>query len=96
MTRPKRDRAAARKWGLSVIWLWAGAEQPALTAVPSQVPQVSLTVIHVEAGAYLNVGGTFIDPRAIPVQEAAPPAGKRQVAHGEEMIAEAVRRAAQR
>jgi hypothetical protein len=66
VSRPRRDHAAARKWGLSVAWLWAAAEQPALTAEPSRAPQVNLTVIQVEAGAYLNVGGLIYDPRLIP------------------------------
>lgn len=66
MSRPRRDHAAARKWGLSVIWLWAGAEQPALTAAPSQAPQVNLTVVHVGAGAQLVIGGAVFSPGIIP------------------------------
>jgi hypothetical protein len=56
-----------------VAWLWAAAEQPALAAEPSRAPQVNLTVIHVEAGAYLNVGGLMYGPRtlAVPQQRAA-------------------------
>jgi hypothetical protein len=54
--RPRRGRASARKWGLSVIWLFACPEQPALTAAPSPAPTVNLTVIKVEAGAVLSLG----------------------------------------
>lgn len=50
-----------------MIWLWHRAERPQLpAAVP---PRVSLTVIHVQAGAYLNVGGVLFGPRTTP----APP-----------------------
>jgi hypothetical protein len=66
VSRPRRDHATARKWGLSVIWLWDWAEQPALTAAPSPAPQLNLTVIHVEAGAVLGVGGVILDPRITP------------------------------
>jgi hypothetical protein len=66
MSRPRRDRAAARKWGLSVIWLCREAEQAALTAAPGPAPQVNLTVIHVQAGAVLSIGGVILDPRVTP------------------------------
>ena len=66
MSRPRRDRAAARKWGLSVAWLWTAAEQPALTAASSRAPQVNLTVIHVQAGAVLSTGGVILNPRVTP------------------------------
>jgi hypothetical protein len=69
VSRPRRDHAAARKWGLSVAWLWAAAEQPALTAAAAPAPQVNLTVIHVEAGAYLNVGGPMYAPRTLAVPQ---------------------------
>ena len=66
MSRPKREHAAARKWGLSVIWLCREADQAALTAAQSPAPQVNLTVIRVEAGAVLTVGGVIPAPRITP------------------------------
>jgi hypothetical protein len=73
--RPRGDYKVAardRVWGLPVMRLWRCGEQQAIAAAPRRAPQVNLTVIHVEAGAYLNVGGVFIDPRlAVPQQQAA-------------------------
>lgn len=71
--------AARRRWGARMLALWARPEPLAISAPPSQV---SLTVIHVEAGAYLNVGGLIYDPRTIP---AAP---QQQAAITAEAIAE--------
>jgi hypothetical protein len=50
--------------------LFCRVELQALTAAPSQVPQVSLTVIHVQAGAVLSIGGVVLDPR---ITQAIPP-----------------------
>jgi hypothetical protein len=59
-----RRALAIRRWaGMGVIW--DATEPEPLRAVVAPAPQVSLTVIHVEAGAYLNVGGVFVDPRLI-------------------------------
>ena len=65
--------ASWRRWGVGFIWDAAEPEPERLRAVAEVItPQVSLTVIHVEAGAYLNVGGVFIDPRlAVPQQREA-------------------------
>lgn len=63
--------APARKWGLPLVRFW-GVQRPtceALLAGRSQAPQVNLTVIHVQAGAVLSVGGVIFGPRTIP----APP-----------------------
>jgi hypothetical protein len=64
-------RALARwRWaGLGVVWDAARPEPEPLTAVATTVAQVSLTVIHVEAGAYLNVGGLIYDPRILAVPQ---------------------------
>lgn len=61
-------RALARwRWaGLGVVWDAANPDPEPLQAVVTPAPQVNLTVIHVAAGAFLNVGGLMIDPRAIP------------------------------
>jgi hypothetical protein len=65
---------AARKWGLPVVRFW-GAQRPAPEAltVGAPAPQVTVTVIHIEAGAYLNVGGPMYGSRtlAVPQQRAA-------------------------
>jgi hypothetical protein len=48
-----------------VVWDAADPEPEAVTAIAFPAsPQVSLTVIHVQAGALVNFGG--IDPRLIP------------------------------
>lgn len=68
-------RALARwRWaGLGVVWDAADPEPEPLRAVASPAPQVSLTVIHVEAGAHLVIGdavfGLGIIP-AVPQQQA--------------------------
>ena len=60
-----RRALAKRRWaGVGVIWDATLPEPEALTAVAAIAPQVSLTVVHVQAGALVNFGG--IDPRLIP------------------------------
>ena len=49
--------------GLPVMRLWECAEQFALTA--PFAPQVSVTVVYVQAGARLTVGGVSVDPRFV-------------------------------
>ena len=69
-----RRALALRRWaGLGVTWDAADPEPAPLQAIAAPDPQVSLTVIHVAAGAYLNVGGLIYDPRiqAVPQQRAA-------------------------
>lgn len=74
---------AIRRWaGMGVIW---DATEPE-PSPPPPPPQVSLTVIHVAAGAFLNVGGLICDPRLIPAvsqQRAAVTEGNRRQAVGE-------------
>jgi hypothetical protein len=58
-------KAKWRRWGVGVVWDAADPEPEAVTAIAFPAsPQVSLTVIHVQAGALVNFGG--IDPRLIP------------------------------
>jgi len=62
------------RWaGVPVIWDATDPEPEPLTAVAAPAPQVSLTVIYAQAGAYLNVGGLVYDPRilAVPQQREA-------------------------
>jgi len=59
-----RRSLALRRWGLGVIWDAADPDPEPLQAVATGAPQVSLTVVHVQAGALVNFGG--IDPRLIP------------------------------
>jgi hypothetical protein len=63
----------ARMWGLRVCWFFRYTQPEPLTAVAIPVQQVNLTVIHVQAGAVLSVGGVILDPRitrAIPQRDA--------------------------
>jgi hypothetical protein len=58
---------ALRRWaGLGVIWDATEPNPEPLHPVAVAAPQFSLTVIHVQAGAYLNVGGLFVSPGSIP------------------------------
>lgn len=61
-------RALARlRWaGIGLIWDAADPEPEPLRAVASPAPQVSLTVIHVEAGAQLIIGGAVFSPATVP------------------------------
>ena len=77
-----RRALAIRRWaGVGVIWDAADPEDEPLQAVAASGPQVNLTVIHVAAGAFLNVGGLIYDPRLIPAapqQRAAVTEGTRR------------------
>lgn len=54
-----------RIWGLPVMRLFYRAGQQALTAAPAAPPAVNLTVIHVQAGAVLSVGGVGVGPSVV-------------------------------
>jgi hypothetical protein len=67
---------AAKAWGLPVIRLWQQVGPDPVSAITAPPPQVavSVTVIHVYAGASLNLGPESPGPRIIqatPVRDAA-------------------------
>lgn len=71
-------KAALARWrwaGLAVVWDADDTpEKAAATAAASQAPTVTVTVVYVQAGAHLTIGGISIDPRfiqAVPQQQAA-------------------------